>query len=127
MELSLQRPGNWLFVRHVGADSITVVDRELRRSFLLCRDQAVENWPVSDVGALRPEHWHAVLALQPEIVLLGTGTQQQFPHPEALAALLQRGIGCEVMHNAACARTYTVLSDEGRRVVAAFILPAQGE
>ncbi|MHB1991217.1 Mth938-like domain-containing protein [Metallibacterium scheffleri] len=123
MELSLQRPGNWLYVRHVGADSITVVDRELRQSFLLCRDQAVENWPVRDVTALLPEHWDAVLALQPEVVLLGTGAQQQFPQPATLATLLQRGIGCEVMHNAACARTYTVLSDEGRRVVAAFILP----
>jgi len=123
MELSLQRPGNWLYVRHVGAGSITVVDRELRQSFLLCHDRAVENWPVRDVALLLPEHWNAVLALQPELVLLGTGTQQRFPPPATLAALLQRGIGCEVMHNSACARTYTVLSDEGRRVVAAFILP----
>lgn len=123
MELSLQRPGHWLYVRHVGTDSITVADRELRQSFLLCRDQAVEQWPVRNVAVLLPEHWDAVLALQPEIVLLGTGAQQQFPHPATLAALLQWGIGCEVMHNAACARTYTVLSDEGRRVVAAFILP----
>ena len=123
MELSLQRPGHWLYVRHVGADSITVVDRELRHSFLLCREQAMEHWPVRAAAALQPEHWDAVLALQPEIVLLGTGVQQQFPPPATLAALLRRGIGCEVMHNAACARTYTVLSDEGRRVVAAFILP----
>ena len=96
MELSLQRPGHWLYVRHVGADSITVVDRELRQSFLLCRDQAVENWPVRDVAALLPEHWDAVLALQPEVVLLGVdrldytkGIQQRIA---ALAELYRDGV-----------------------------------
>ena len=123
MELSLQRPGNWLFVRHVDADHITVVDRMLRGSFLLCREQCIEHWPVRDVAELTAAHWDAVLALQPEIVLLGTGARQVFPAPGVLIALQQRGIGCEVMANAACARTYTVLSDESRRVVAAFILP----
>lgn len=123
MDLSLQRPGNWLFVRHVADDHIMVVDQKLYRSFVLCRDRAIDDWPVRSIGELRTEHWDAVLALEPEVVLLGTGTRQQFPDPAILAALMRKGIGCEVMHNAACARTYTVLSDEGRRVAAAFILP----
>ena len=40
-----------------------------------------------------------------------------------MAALLTRGIGLEVMDNAAAARTFNVLANEGRRVVAGFLLP----
>ena len=56
-------------------------------------------------------------------VLLGTGERQRFPSPAAMAAMLTRGIGIEVMDNAAAARTFNVLANEGRRVVAGFLLP----
>ena len=39
-----------------------------------------------------------------------------------MAACLARGIGIEVMANAAAARTFHVLAGEGRKVVAAMIL-----
>jgi uncharacterized protein len=65
-----------------------------------------------------------VLDLQPEVVLLGTGVRQQFPPAAFMAGFLRKGIGIEVMDNAAAARTYDLLASEGRRVVAAFILPA---
>ena len=63
------------------------------------------------------------LALQPALMLLGTGARQRFPSAAAMAALLTRGIGIEVMDNAAAARTFNVLATEGRRVVAGFLLP----
>ena len=40
-----------------------------------------------------------------------------------MAACLRRGIGMEVMTNAAAARTFSVLASEGRQVVAGFMLP----
>ena len=61
---------------------------------------------------------------EPELLLLGTGATQQFPSAAVMAACLQRGIGLEVMTNAAAARTYSVLASEGRRVVAGFMFPA---
>lgn len=124
MDLSLERPEGYLFIRRVGEQSITVVDRELGASFLLAPDRVVEGWPVSDVSALDEASTEAVLALQPELVLLGTGVRQRFPAAAFLAGFLRRGIGIEVMDNAAAARTYDLLAGEGRRVVAAFILPA---
>lgn len=123
MELSLERPDDFLFVRRVAADAIVVVDRTLTRSFVLGRDRVVEDWPVSDAAALTPEHADTVLELEPEVVLLGTGSRQQFPPPAVMAAFLRRGVGIEVMDNAAAARTHTVLAGEGRRVVTAFLLP----
>ena len=63
-----------------------------------------------------------MLALQPEVVVLGTGARQVFPPASVLAACLSRGIGIEVMANPAAARTFHVLAGEGRKVVAALIL-----
>ena len=123
MDLSLDRPESFLFVRRTAADRITVVDRDIRSSFLLAPDRLVENWPVSASSALAPEHADAVLALEPEVVLLGTGERQVFPAAAFLARFLKRGVGVEVMDNAAAARTYDLLAGESRRGVAAFILP----
>lgn len=124
MDLSLDHPGSYLFVRRVSPRSIVVVDRELTASFLLSPERAVENWPVTASSELDAGHVDAILALNPEVVLLGTGERQVFPAPAFLAGLLRKGVGVEVMDNAAAARTYDLLAGENRRVVAAFILPA---
>jgi len=123
MDLSLDRPEGYLFVRRVGAGSITLIDRELANSFLLAPDRVIENWPVDAVGTLEASHVDALLALQPELVILGTGERQVFPAAAFMAGFLRKGVGIEVMDNAAAARTYNLLAGEGRRVVAAFILP----
>ena len=124
MDLSLDRPEGYLFVRRVGAGSITLIDREIDRSFLLAPDQVIENWPVDAAGKLEAGHVDPVLALQPELVILGTGDRQVFPAAAFMAGFLRKNIGIEVMDNAAAARTYNLLAGEGRRVVAGFILPA---
>ena len=66
-----------------------------------------------------------MLELKPELVLLGTGSRQQFPPAAFLAGFLRKGVGIEVMDNAAAARTYDLLAAEGRRVIVAFILPGE--
>jgi RNA-binding protein len=60
---------------------------------------------------------------QIDVLTGGTGARQAFPAAAFMAGFLRRNIGIEVMDNAAAARTYNLLADEGRRVVAAFILP----
>ncbi|MGH8213887.1 MAG: Mth938-like domain-containing protein [Rhodanobacteraceae bacterium] len=101
---------------------MTVVDREIAASFILARDRAIEGWNADDVATLTPQQLEQILELKPDVVLLGSGARQQFPSQAVLAAFLQRGIGVEVMDNAAAARTWNVLAGEGRNVVAAFIL-----
>ena len=123
LQLTLNRPGEHLFVRAVAADGITVVDRTLTRSFVLAADRAQEDWPPRLPTEIDDAAIAAVLAFQPELVILGTGPAVRFPPPKVQAEFLRRGIGFEVMDNAAAARTFNVLVDEGRRAVAAFLLP----
>ena len=124
MDLSLDRPEGFLFVRRVGVRGITLIDRELTESFLLAPDQVIEHWPVAAAGTLDADHVQALLALRPELVILGTGERQVFPAAAFMAGFLRQGIGIEVMDNAAAARTYNLLAAEGRRVIGAFILPS---
>lgn len=110
-------------VRWVREDAVLVDGQELQRSFLLTPEQVVADYAPTAVAHLTPEQLDCVLALEPELVLLGTGVRQQFPAPAVLAHFLSRGIGIEVMNNAGAARTFNLLAGEGRRVVAMFLLP----
>jgi uncharacterized protein len=64
-----------------------------------------------------------LLAYQPEIILLGTGSKTVFPEPEAMVLCAQDGIGLEVMDSASACRTYNVLLSEEREIVAGLLLP----
>jgi uncharacterized protein len=62
------------------------------------------------------------LALEPELVLLGTGARQIFPDPAYGAQFLRAGIGFEVMDTSAACRTFNVLVGEQRRVAAMLLV-----
>ncbi len=123
MQLAHDLHEGYLFFRRCSDEAVTVIDRVLTRSFLLAPDRLVEDWPVTTCAALDAQALAAIVALQPEVVLLGTGPQQVFPSAQVRATLLQQGIGVEVMNNAAACRTFNLLAAEGRRVVAAIMLP----
>lgn len=123
MQLVRELPEGYLTVRRVETGSITVGDRSITSSCLLVRDRLIEHWPVTSIAELGPEAIATVVALAPDVVILGTGERQSFPPPKLMAEFLTRGIGIEVMDNRAAARTYNVLVSEGRNALAAFILP----
>lgn len=123
MHLILDRPDYTWFLRGADGASALVNDRRLVRSFVIAPDVLYEDWPVRSAGDLAPEHLQALLDRKPEVLVLGTGDRQAFPPAATMAHCLQRGIGFEVMDNAAAARTYSVLAGDGRAVVAGFILP----
>ena len=123
MELNHDRPEGYFFIRAIRSDAVIVIDRELRSSFLIAPDRVIETWPVTSISTLDTAAVQDILKLQPEVTLLGTGSRQQFPDKAVLLPLLREGIGVEVMDNSAAGRTYNLLAAEGRKVVAAFILP----
>lgn len=121
MSLQEARPDGVLTVRRVADDHVAVAGREVTESFLLS-PEAVTPWPVSAVEQIDAAAVAPILALQPELVIIGTGPRQRLLAPRQQIELLRHGIGVEAMDNAAAARTYNLLALEGRRVVAGFIL-----
>ncbi|MBS7459004.1 Mth938-like domain-containing protein [Coralloluteibacterium stylophorae] len=123
MHLSLDPAESRYVLRGTGPASVLVNERELTASFALSADRLLEDWRPREVADLQPGDIAPLLALDPEVVVLGTGPALRFPAPAVMAACLTRGIGIEAMDNAAAARTFNVLVGEGRRAVAAFLLP----
>jgi uncharacterized protein len=123
VQLAQENPDFIYVLRGTSAEGVLVNQETLAASFVLTPNQLVQDWRPTSAADLRPEDMDAVLALEPAVVLLGTGPRQRFPAPAVMAALLTRGVGIEVMDSAAAARTFNVLATEGRKVVAAFLLP----
>jgi uncharacterized protein len=123
MQLTEHRYEQQFFLRHADAQSVTVIDRVLRRSLLVSATRIVEDFPVRQSDQFDDATIASIFTFKPEVVLLGTGARAVFPSQAVLAQFLRRGIGLETMDNAAAARTFNVLAGEGRNVVAILLLP----
>jgi uncharacterized protein len=122
MRLTDDRIGGAFLVRSYAPGEVRVGDAVLHRSCLISAERLIEDWRPQTLDELSEADLAAVFALQPEIVVLGSGTRQRFPDARLLGAILARGIGCEVMDTGAACRTYNVLVSESRRAVAALFL-----
>ena len=115
-----------------GVNSITRFDGDRLRvnadvhatSLLVPWQGAVADWQASTLADLTEAHFEAVAAMNPEVVIFGSGERLRFISPQLYRSLIRRGIGIETMDSGAACRTYNVLSSEGRRVVAAVLLHA---
>lgn len=110
-------------VRKVENDKIWVDASALSASFYIAGDTLVQDIGVVAGDTLPDTLIDTLLALRPEVVLLGSGPRQRFQPAVVQARFLRAGIGFEVMDNGAAARTFSVLQTEARAVVALFLLP----
>lgn len=109
-------------IRSVQPGLVRVEEHELTWSFLISPERLMPEWPPRSLEELNDDHLEQVLALEPEVVLLGTGESIRFPEPRIFAMFQSRGIGFEVMDSNAACRTYNVLVSEERRAVGAIML-----
>lgn len=122
MKLTDERTEGANTIRSYAPGEIRVGEVVLTRSFLVSATRIVADWRPQSIDELEMTDLDAILALEPEIVVLGVGERQRFPRSEWTAGLLARGIGCEIMVTGAACRTYNVLISEDRRAVAALLL-----
>ena len=104
-----------------GAGYVEVNRVRHAHSVVVGAEQLVD-WPATSAQSLNADHIGALVALSPEIVLLGTGATFAFPEPALLAPLYKAGVGVEVMDTPAACRTFNILLAEGRNVIAALIV-----
>jgi uncharacterized protein len=79
-------------------------------------------WAPGEVQAPTASHFEQVLALNPELLIFGSGDRLSFVSAALYRSLIEARVGIETMDTAAACRTYNVLASEGRSVVAALIL-----
>lgn len=122
MKFTLESSSRVNLVRAYSRAELRIGEERVRSSCIVSADRLIADWPPVRFEALLPEHLPAIFALEPEVVLLGTGERQRFPPAEIRAAFAARGVPLEAMDLGAACRTYNILVQEERHAVAALFL-----
>jgi uncharacterized protein len=122
MKFTLEAGARANLIRAYSAEEILIGDERVRRSCIVSADRLITDWEPRSFAELTLAHLAPLLALTPEVVLIGTGATQQLASAQLRAHLAQQGIGLEAMALGPACRTFNVLVQEGRRVAAALFL-----
>lgn len=71
---------------------------------------------------LTSAHIDSLIESRPEVVLIGTGPDQKSINIELRKAVVEKGVAVDFMDTRAACRTFTIVSGEGRRAVAALFV-----
>ncbi len=123
MKMALDNAPGANRVTHYEHGRVSLGERRFDASLIVMPQTIVTDWPASHASALRASDFAPIVEQAPEVLILGTGDTQVFPEPAVFSTLMDRGIGCEVMDNAAACRTYNILLTEDRRVALALLFP----
>ena len=104
-----------------GEGFVRVGEQRYERSLIVTPDRVLP-WQAASFEALTEADFAPLLELGIDILLLGTGARQRFPHPRLTRALAERRIGVEAMDLQAACRTFNILVAEERRVAAALLI-----
>ena len=101
--------------------TIWVNQQAFNTSILIPHEAPVQVWSAQSIETLSQSDIDALITLQPELIILGSGSQLRFPDAALIARIHQAGIGFEVMSTPAACRTFNVLVSEGRQVLGAML------
>lgn len=105
------------------AGSVSVNGAEHTQAVLVPHVGDVMPWQVASWADLNEAHFQQIALARPELVVFGSGATLRFVKPALLRPLIEARIGIETMDTAAACRTFNFLVGEGRRVMAALLLP----
>lgn len=110
------------FIQAHGPGWVVVQGQRHESSLVISSQGRLQPWGCQRAADLTPEHFEGLAQDRPELVLYGSGERLRFVSPALLRPLIERGIGVETMDTMSAARTFNILSSEGRRVVAALLI-----
>jgi uncharacterized protein len=105
-------------IRGYAPGAVRIGERLVSSHCVVAADTLITDWTAPSAAELAAPHLEPIFALQPDVVLLGTGPTQIFPSLAVREAFASRGIALETMDLGAACRTYNILVQEERRVVA---------
>lgn len=124
MKFHLNSDDNINLINAYGTDHVVINGQRYRGNLVVTATEIVTDWALPGFDSLSASDFDAILKLQPEVVLIGTGARQRFPAPAVLRPLIDTNTGFEIMDIAAACRTYTLLVSERRAVAAALLFDA---
>src|SRR5437763_1784793 len=85
MKFTLEPGTRANLIRGYSAAEIRIGEHRVQRSCIVTADRLITDWEPESFADLAPAHLEAILALTPEVVLLGTGATQRFAPPPVRA------------------------------------------
>lgn len=124
IELDDNPLGNYR-IESYSRDGLVISETCYTGSVIVAPDSIIDDWPPRRFADLAVQHVQSLADMEPEILLLGTGSRLRFPEQHILEPLISGNIGYEIMDTGAACRAYNFLSAEGRKVVAALLQIAE--
>jgi uncharacterized protein len=109
-------------IRHIESGTINISGELVCDNIALTTNEIIRNWQACIIEKLTEQDFEPLFVSEPELILLGTGSQLIFPPRELVFSLARRGIGLEAMDTTAACRTFNILASEDRRVAAVLII-----
>jgi uncharacterized protein len=118
VRLVLDTDAEILTVRRYAPGEVDVAGTLLRAPFIVSPSRLVSDWQASSLAALNSAALDAVFELHPAVVLIGSDAVDEQTSRSLRRMIAARGVAFECMGLGAACRTYNVLAQERREVVA---------
>jgi uncharacterized protein len=122
MKFSEADSGSGHIINGYEAGCVIIDGREYREGLIVSPERIVRGWGPDDAIRLAIEHIQALLDLDPQVIVIGTGARQVLPHPHLYCVAADFGVGIEIMDTGAACRTYNIIMAEGRKVAAGLLV-----
>ena len=104
------------YVQSYSDDSLMIDNKEFRFPVILSPTEIIINNLPEKFEDFYPKIIQKLIAMQPELILIGTGTKHQIIEDQ----INQSDIGIDIMTTGAACRIYNVMIEESRNVLAAL-------
>ena len=122
MKLSEDYSAGSNIIRAYQENRIDINGKLFEKSLVVSNTRLIENWPLRQIDELQGQHLASLLEMNPEVILIGTGSKLVFPPVSSYAPIIKQGIGIEFMDSGAACRTFNILVSEDRSVAAGIII-----
>ena len=92
--------GHYSFTGY-GDDYVAINGKNHQGNLVLLPRRLIQDWTDATFDSLTQADFDFLAELKMEIMILGTGAKQRFPHPQLLQGLMRAGVGLEVMNTQA--------------------------
>lgn len=120
MQFSEDKPQATYTIQGYDEGWVQIQNQRLSQPFIISAQTLIDDWKVESFVQLTAEQLKPLFALKSEVILIGCGHTASLASAEVYRALVEHGIGFEIMTTDAACRTYTILLSEERAVTAAL-------
>lgn len=121
MKLTIDSRTDINLIRSYAPGEVRIGDAVLRVPVLVSATAVVTDWPARTIATLDEALLAPLLALEPQVVIIGMPAPVTWPPAAVRAHFGRHRVGLEVMEFGAACRTYNVLAQEDRRAVLALL------